>query len=139
MNIKEAIAHCEMLLNYGILSSEDEEPMKVVLAELEKKDNEIERYKMMLAKTQANFLNSDLRTKRKNDEDLLMLNEGWKMELKKKEKIIKNMAKKLNQAYFEEDKFCQWFEKEVMQVQEKPDYGYVADLIKEYFERKAGK
>ena len=40
MNIKEAIAHCEMLLNYGILSSEDEEPMKVVLAELEKKQEE---------------------------------------------------------------------------------------------------
>lgn len=41
MNIEEAKAHCEMLLNYGILSSEDEEPMKTVLSELEKKDEYI--------------------------------------------------------------------------------------------------
>lgn len=109
------------------------------LQTIQKYEKELEKYKMMLAKTQANFLNSDLRTKRKNDEDLLMLNEGWKTELKKKEKTIKNMAKKLNQAYFEEDKFCQWFEKEVVQVQKKEDYGYVADLIKEYFERKVEK
>ena len=43
MNIEEAKAHCEMLLNYGILSSEDEEPMKTVLTELEKKDRIIEK------------------------------------------------------------------------------------------------
>lgn len=139
MNIKEAIAHCEMLLNYGILSSEDEEPMKVVLAELEKKDNEIERYKMMLAETHANFLNSDLRTKRKNDEDLLMLNEGWKMELKKKEKIIKNMAKTINEAYFGSGDFEEWFENKICKVQKYEDYTYVEKDIKEYFERKAGK
>ena len=45
------------------------------------------------------------------------------------------MAKKLNQAYFDEDKFCIWFEK-MMGVQQKMDYGYVVDLIKQYFERK---
>lgn len=50
MDIEEAKAHCEMLLDYGILSSEDEQPMKTVLSELEKKDkiinnsiNEIEK------------------------------------------------------------------------------------------------
>ena len=57
------------------------------------------------------------------------------IECKKKNKIINLMAKKLNQAYFDEDKFCIWFEK-MMGVQQKMDYGYVVDLIKQYFERK---
>ena len=56
-------------------------------------------------------------------------------ECKKKNRIINLMAKKLNQAYFDEDKFCIWFEK-MMGVQQKMDYGYVVDLIKQYFERK---
>lgn len=53
----------------------------------------------------------------------------------KKDKIIDEMAKKLNQAYFDEDKFSLWFEK-IMGVQQKMDYGYVVDLIKQYFEMK---
>ena len=53
-----------------------------------------------------------------------------------KDKQIDLMAKKLNQAYFDEDKFFKWFEK-MMGVQEKMDYGYVVDLIKQYFEKLA--
>lgn len=60
------------------------------------------------------------------------------IECKKKNKIINLMAKKLNQAYFDEDKFCIWFEK-MMGVQQKMDYGYVVDLIKQYFETKVKK
>ena len=56
-------------------------------------------------------------------------------EIEKKDKIIDEMAKKLNQAYFDENKFEIWFEK-MMGVQEKMDYGYVVPLIKQYFERK---
>ena len=56
--------------------------------------------------------------------------------LNEKDKIIEEMAEKLNQAYFDEDKFCIWFEK-MMGVQQKMDYGYVVDLIKQYFENKA--
>lgn len=54
-------------------------------------------------------------------------------QLQKKDKMIDLMARKLNQAYFDEDKFCTWFEK-MMGVQQKMDYGYVVDLIKQYFE-----
>lgn len=57
------------------------------------------------------------------------------LEINKKDKIIDLMAKKLNQAYFDEDKFELWFER-MMGVQEKMDYGYVVDLIKQYYERK---
>lgn len=59
----------------------------------------------------------------------------YKAELKKKDKIIDLMAKKLNQAYFEGDKFERWLNK-IMGVQEKMDYGYVVPLIKQYFEKK---
>lgn len=52
--------------------------------------------------------------------------------LKQKDKQIDLMAKRLNQAYFDEDKFCKWFEK-IMGVQQRMDYGYVVDLIKQYF------
>lgn len=56
-------------------------------------------------------------------------------ELEKKDKIIHLMAEKLNQAYFEEDDFEEWFEK-MLGVQKQIDYGYVVDLIKQYFERR---
>lgn len=52
-----------------------------------------------------------------------------------KDKIIEAMAEKLNQAFFDEDKFCIWFEK-MMGVQQKMDYGYVVPLIIQHFERK---
>lgn len=56
----------------------------------------------------------------------------WVKELNKKDNQIDLMAKRLNQAYFDEDKFCKWFEK-MMGVQQRMDYGYVVDLIKQYF------
>lgn len=68
------------------------------------------------------------------DKVLFLIKEQQK-ENKKKDKIIEKMAEKLNQAYFDEDKFCIWFEK-MMGVQQKMDYGYVVDLIKQYFENK---
>ena len=67
--------------------------------------------------------------------DIIELFEKQNSEINKKDKIIDLMAKKLNQAYFDEDKFELWFER-MMGVQEKMDYGYVVDLIKQYFERK---
>ena len=68
------------------------------------------------------------------DKVLFLIKEQQKKN-KKKDKIIEEMAEKLNQAYFDEDKFCIWFEK-MMGVQQKMDYGYVVDLIKQYFENK---
>ena len=55
MDIEEAKAHCEMLLNYGILSSEDEEPMKTVLSELEKKDKRLNRQFKLLQKRDKEY------------------------------------------------------------------------------------
>lgn len=46
------------------------------------------------------------------------------------------MAKKINQAYFDENDFQIWFDK-MLGVQKKPDYGYVVDIIKQYFRKKA--
>lgn len=40
---RKAIGHLECLLDYGILSSEDEEPMKTVLNLIKKQQKEIEK------------------------------------------------------------------------------------------------
>ncbi len=58
-----------------------------------------------------------------------------KSELEKKDKIIDKMAVTINQAYFEEEKFWNWFEK-ILGIQQKMDYGYVEEKIKQYFEKK---
>lgn len=76
-----------------------------------------------------------LKTLQGDIETVLSMLQEQQKENKKKDKIIEKMAEKLNQAYFDEDKFCIWFEK-MMGVQQKMDYGYVVDLIKQYFENK---
>lgn len=144
MNEEEVIEKIEWAIKINIITKKTNgdnasinvKVLQTVLNLLEKKEEKIEEYKMLLAKMHGQFLNSDIKSNKKHREDLETLNEGWKLELEKKEKIIDLMSEKLNQAYFEEYDFDEWFEEKICPVQQKIDYGYVADIIKQYFEKK---
>lgn len=56
--------------------------------------------------------------------------------LEKKDNVIDEMAKKINEAYFESGDFEEWFENKICKVQRYEDYTYLEKDIKQYFERK---
>lgn len=99
------------------------------------KDAEIEKYKKLLADNLAKGLNNSLQAKQKANTDLEDLNEGWKIELKKKDKVIDLMAKYI--ADIDNEDIC--FEIENKHCDKNMDYGECEDCIKQYFERKVEK
>lgn len=98
MNEEEKQAIERMKRDYELAKSEDAididiftEDIKTVLNLLEKKDEEIEKYKMMLAENCARTLNSNLKQKHKHEEDLEALHLGWKEEIEKKDDKLKDI------------------------------------------------
>lgn len=57
-------------------------------------------------------------------------------QLQNKDQIIDLMAKKINEAYFEQDDFELWFDK-IIGVQEEMEYEYLVPIVKQYFQNKA--
>lgn len=55
--------------------------------------------------------------------------------LEKKDKIIDEMAKTINEAYFGSGDFEEWFENKICKVQRYEDYTYLEKDIKQHFER----
>nr|DAN60952.1 MAG TPA: hypothetical protein [Caudoviricetes sp.] len=107
--------------------------LEEILNMLKEKDAEIEKYKKLLADNLAKGLNNSLQAKQKANTDLEDLNEGWKIELKKKDKVIDLMAKYI--ADIDNEDIC--FEIENKHCDKNMDYGECEDCIKQYFERKA--
>ena len=85
-----------------------------ILNMLKEKDKEIEELKQALARNIAKNFTSSMKESEKSKEDLEMLNRGWQIELKRKDKIIDLIAR----AFKQDD---------VRSVEE----------IKKYFERKS--
>jgi len=56
---------------------------------------EVEKYKSLLAKSTADRVVTSIKDNKKSKEDLEMLNEGWKIECEKKDKIINLMGEML--------------------------------------------
>lgn len=56
--------------------------------------------------------------------------------LENKDKQIDEMAKKINEAYFESGDFEEWFENKICKVQKYEDYTYLEKDIKQHFEYK---
>ena len=72
----------------------------------------LEEKEILYIKTLAKDLNETIKNREKNKEDLDLLNEGWKIREKELINIINLMSEKINQAYFDENDFYEWFEKE---------------------------
>lgn len=140
---EEAISRLRKITNRQILYGnkfgitiegfkELQEDLETVLNMLKEKDAEIEKYKKLLADNLAKGLNNSLQAKQKANTDLEDLNEGWKIELKKKDKVIDLMAKYI--ADIDNEDIC--FEIENKHCDKNMDYGECEDCIKQYFERK---
>lgn len=71
----------------------DKEVLEKAIVVLLEKDKEIEKYKKILANNLASNLNESIKAKNKAENDLEDLNEGWKIEIEKKDKIIILMAR----------------------------------------------
>ena len=109
--------------------------IETVLNLLEKKDEEIEKYKMMLAENCARTLNSNLKQKHKHEEDLEALHLGWKEEIEKKDKIIDEMAYCLSE--FDIDEMCEKCERCIGNgCYANDDMEFKINCIKQYYERK---
>lgn len=89
---RKAIGHLECLLDYGILSSEDEEPMKTVLNLIEKQQKEIEKKDKTINLMSLAILNYD---------DQLVINKYKDIEQVKEtfKDILENET--YNKQYFE--------------------------------------
>ena len=66
--------------------------LQEALSMLKEKDSEIERLEQTLARNIARNVTSSMKESAKSNEDLEMLNQGWQIELEKKDKIIDLMA-----------------------------------------------
>lgn len=113
-------------------ANEYEEERKLMLSRIsatEKVLNELEKYKELYVRTLGHTLNNSIAQSDKLKDDLEALNEGWKIELEKKDKIIDAMAKEIEKfgcistEVFDSAKEC-------MHMQN------CIDCIKQYFERK---
>ena len=96
--IKEKIEDLKEYLVYGMKYSEY---LNVVNAfeyienKFKSQQKEIEKYKMLQRQSIAAGVVATLKDSTKAKEDLEMLNEGWRIELEKKDKIIDEMAEYL--------------------------------------------
>lgn len=125
---KNRVKQFELVLN---MLKENSAEMHQKNTELAEKNAEIEKYKKLLADNLAKGLNNSLQAKQKANTDLEDLNEGWKIELKKKDKVIDLMAKYI--ADIDNEDIC--FEIENKYCDKNMDYGECEDCIKQYFER----
>ena len=71
----------------------DKEVLEKAIETIQEKDKEIEKYKKILANNIASNVNESIKAKNKAENDLEDLNEGWKIEIEKKDKIIILMAR----------------------------------------------
>ena len=79
------------------------------------------------------------KTKQEYDRDTHILQNQLdlvNLKILEQDKIIDLMAKKINEAYFEQDDFELWFDK-IIGVQEEMEYEYLVPIVKQYFQNKA--
>lgn len=122
-NVKEQLEGIKKANECGLATkgefNKDIEAIETVLNLLEKKDEEIEKYKMMLAENCARTLNSNLKQKHKHEEDLEALHLGWKEEIEKKDEIINN-------AIIEIENLRQYFSEDLQ-----PDFIRILEILKD--------
>lgn len=107
MNEEEAIDILNELATFDYVKLENgDKAIETVLKLLQAKQEEIEKYKMMLAENCVRTLNGDLKQKHKHEEELEALHLGWKEEIEKKDgniqvlmKRIRNLEKECQQNY----------------------------------------
>ena len=90
----------------------------------------LEKYRDLYIQSLANNLNQSLKNREMSNEQLEALNEGWKLEVEKREKMIELMAR------FIDTEFSSEHLSKVLKIEVKPLETYRED-IKQYFKKKA--
>lgn len=139
-----AIERCNKLIetkHSNWIGISNQKAIETVLNMLKEKDEAIKKYKKLLADNLVKGLNNSLQAKQKADTDLEDLNEGWKIELNKKDKMIDLILDKINENYnntFNNDEV-----KEIIEIYENiknknklKGLDLRKECIKQYFERK---
>ena len=101
----------EQLKKYIKYLEQNSAEIKQKNTELAEKSAEIEKFKQVLARNIARNVTSSMKESAKSKEDLEMLNAGWQIEIKKKDKIIDLMARAFKQDDVRSvEKIKQYFE-----------------------------
>ena len=109
------------------------ESLETVLYMLKEKDEEIEKYKNLLASNLARNLNDSIKAKEKANTDLKFLDLGWKTELEKKDKMIDLMAEYISDLDIDEDICKKQSDNNCDDINREVE---CKECIKQYFERK---
>lgn len=124
--LKEDLEHTKKANECGLATkgefNKEMEAMEVVL-------NHLEKYRDLYMQSLANNLNQSLKNREMSNEQLEALNEGWKLEVEKQEKMIELMVEYLN-FYGVEDDIC-------TDELSKDCNENCKQCIKQYFEKKA--
>ena len=99
---------------------------------IEKLEKELEKYKELYVRTLGHTLNNSITQSNKEKDNLEALNEGWKIELEKKDKIINAMADSLSEEGYYADK-CQ------SKIEADECDENCKNCIKQYFEKKVNR
>lgn len=97
---KGTIEHANIIIKEGLDREDDIQGiLKKLLNLIQKQQKELhekeEKYQdllMILASKAGKNFNKEMQNKKKSEEDLELLNEGWKIEPEKKDKIMDEMA-----------------------------------------------
>ena len=127
--------------------NEYQQAISNVLSELEEK---IEQIKVLENNNRVLdiSLGRELETHKDTDKELEKYNKAYELETYERQKFIdeletykkiaEKLASKLNEAYFEQNDFWLFFEKEILKGIE-ADYGYVGDVIIDWAKREVEK
>ena len=95
---RKAIEETKNALSKTVLGIDvdfDINTLDVLLNLIEKQQKEIEKYKMLYIQSKAEGIAATLKDSTKAKEDLEMLNEGWRIELEKKDIALKECERNL--------------------------------------------
>ena len=108
--------------------------MQTILNLIQNLQEEKEKYKRMLAEIHAQSFNNSIAEKKKHEEQLEALNEGWKIELEKKDNIIDEMARFIADLDIDED-ICKHQVAEFCEGTDGVSLDICVKCIKQYFKK----
>ena len=133
MEIEEAIKDIKVWLDFPVWfihTGKDEDFLRRIdKSAIETALKYLEKYRDLYMQSLANNLNQNLKNEEKSNEQLEALNEGWKLEVEKREKMIELMAR------FIDTEFSSEHLSKVLKIEVKPLETY-REYIKQYFEKK---
>ena len=132
---RESFINKEDRLDKDNIFIRDKEVLEKAIEMLLEKDKEIEKYKKILANNLASNLNESIKAKNKAENDLEDLNEGWKIEIEKKDKQIDLMAEHIVSSAIVDDTVCAIKCDCETDIEEDCTHEKMLNCTKQYFER----